>query len=111
MRMLYHRQPKKVIQALVGHKNPRSMDVYTRMLAATLAVPFTGDGRDTADIPRRPDFRFVLPFFPAHCIDLAVRLQHIRVFTEYRQVRLPRMFFHFLIPQTICAIRRMIASG
>ncbi|BFT83873.1 hypothetical protein GVv1_46650 (plasmid) [Enterobacter pseudoroggenkampii] len=56
MHMLYHRQSKKVIQALVGHKDPRSMEVYTRVfaleLAATIAVPFTGDGRDAADILR-----------------------------------------------------------
>ncbi|EGN0942013.1 hypothetical protein IR388_004658 [Escherichia coli] len=40
-----HRQPQKVIQALVGHRDPRSMEVYTRVFAldmvATLAVPFT----------------------------------------------------------------------
>ena len=56
MHMLYNRQPKKVIQALVGHKDPRSMEVYTRVfaleLAAMIAVPFTGDGRDAADILR-----------------------------------------------------------
>ena len=56
MHMLYHRQPRKVIQALVGHKDPRSMEVYTRVfaldMAATLAVPFTGDGRDAAEILR-----------------------------------------------------------
>lgn len=56
MHMLYHRQPKKVIQALAGHKDPRSMEVYTRVfaldMAATLAVPFTGDGRGAADILR-----------------------------------------------------------
>ncbi|EIR2617852.1 site-specific integrase [Salmonella enterica subsp. enterica serovar Miami] len=50
MHMLYHRQPKKVIQALVGHKDPRSMEVYTRVFA--LAVPFTGDGYDAAQILR-----------------------------------------------------------
>lgn len=48
MHMLYHRQPRKVIQALAGHKDPRSTEVYTRVfaldMAATLAVPFTGDG-------------------------------------------------------------------
>ncbi|EGD0636800.1 site-specific integrase, partial [Escherichia coli] len=52
MHMLYHRQPRKVIQALAGHRDPRSMEVYTRVfaldMAATLAVPFTGDGRDAA---------------------------------------------------------------
>ena len=56
MHMLYHRQPKKVPQALVGHKDPRSVEVYTRgfalELAATLAVPFTGDGRDAAAVLR-----------------------------------------------------------
>lgn len=56
MHMLYHRQPRKVIQALVGHRNPHSMEVYTRVFAldmsATLAVPFTGDGRDAAEILR-----------------------------------------------------------
>lgn len=56
MHMLYHRQPRKVIQALVGHKDPRSMEVYTRVfaleLAATIAVPFTGDGHDAANILR-----------------------------------------------------------
>lgn len=54
--MLYHRQPRKVIQALACHKYPRSMDVYTRVfaldMAATLAVPFTGDGYDAAQILR-----------------------------------------------------------
>ena len=52
----YHRQPRKVIQALAGHRDPRSMEVYTRVfaldMAATLAVPFTGDGRDAAEILR-----------------------------------------------------------
>jgi len=56
MHMLYHRQPKKVIQALAGHKDLRSMEVYTRVFAlelvAKIAVPFTGDGRDAADILR-----------------------------------------------------------
>lgn len=56
MHMFYHRQPKKVIQALAGHKDPRSMEVYTRVfaldMAATLAVPFTGDDRGAADILR-----------------------------------------------------------
>lgn len=54
--MLYHRQLRKVIQALAGHKDPRSMEVYTRVfaldMAATLAVPFTADGRDAAEILR-----------------------------------------------------------
>lgn len=56
MHMLYHRQPRKVIQALAGHKNPRSMEVYTRMfaldMAATLAVSFTEDGHDATEIIR-----------------------------------------------------------
>lgn len=56
MHMLYHRQPRKVIQALAGHKDPRSMEVYTRVfaldMAATLAVPFTGDEHDAAQILR-----------------------------------------------------------
>ncbi|MDT5396592.1 Tyrosine recombinase XerD [Escherichia coli] len=56
MHMLYQRQPRKVILALVGHRDPRSMEVYTRVfalhMAATLAVPFTGDGRDAAEILR-----------------------------------------------------------
>ena len=56
MHMLYHRQLRKVIQALAGHKDPRSMEVYTRVfaldMAATLAVPFTADGRDAAEILR-----------------------------------------------------------
>lgn len=56
MHMLYHRQPRKVIQVLAGHKDPRSMEVYPRVfaleVAATLAVPFTGDGRDAAEILR-----------------------------------------------------------
>jgi hypothetical protein len=54
MHMLYHRHPRKVIHALVGHMDPHSMDVYTRVfaldMAATMAVPFTGDGRDTVEI-------------------------------------------------------------
>lgn len=50
MHMLYHRQPKKVLQAI----DPRSMEVYTRVFAlehaATLAMPLTGDSRDAAEI-------------------------------------------------------------
>lgn len=46
----------KVIQALVGHRDLHSMEVYTWVfaldMAATLAVPFTGDGRDAAEILR-----------------------------------------------------------
>ena len=56
MHMLYHRHPRKVIQALVGHMDPHLVEVYTRVfaldMAATLAVPFTGDGRDTVEILR-----------------------------------------------------------
>ncbi|ELY0756088.1 TPA: phage integrase family protein [Escherichia coli] len=56
MHMLYHRQPRKVFQAVAGHRDPRLMEVYTRVfaldMAATLAVPFTGDGRDAAEILR-----------------------------------------------------------
>ncbi|MXD67492.1 integrase [Escherichia coli] len=46
----------KVIQALVVHRDPRSIEVYTRVfaldIAAMLAVPFTSDGRDAAEILR-----------------------------------------------------------
>ncbi len=53
MHMLYHRQLRKVIQALAGHKDPRSMEVYTRVfaldMAATLAVPLPL----TVEMPRR----------------------------------------------------------
>lgn len=56
MHMLYHRQPLKVIQSLVGHKDARSIEVYTRVFAleltATLAVPFSGDGQDAAAVLR-----------------------------------------------------------
>lgn len=56
MHMLYQRQPRKVIQALAGHKDPRSMEVYTGVfaldMAAILAVPLTGDGHDAAQILR-----------------------------------------------------------
>lgn len=59
MHMLYHRQPRKVIQALAGHKDPRSMEVYTRVfaldMAATLAVPLPV----TVAMPRRS-------FVPCH---------------------------------------------
>ncbi|EFQ9099335.1 integrase [Escherichia coli] len=54
MHMLYHRQPRKVILVLLSHRDLRSMEVYTRVfaldMAATLAAPFTGDGRDAAEI-------------------------------------------------------------
>lgn len=47
---------KEVIHALAGHEDPQSMEVYTRVfaleLAATIAVPFTGNGRDAVDILR-----------------------------------------------------------
>lgn len=56
MHMLYHRQPRKVIRALAGHRD-RSMGLLTRVFCTgygchTLAVPFTGDGRDAAEILR-----------------------------------------------------------
>lgn len=48
MHMICHRQPRKVIPALVGHRVPHLMEVYTWVfaldMAATLALPFTGDG-------------------------------------------------------------------
>lgn len=54
MHTLYHRQSRTVIQALAGHKEPRSMEVYMWVLAldpaATLAETFSGDGRDAAQI-------------------------------------------------------------
>lgn len=56
MHMLYNRQPLKVIQALAGHKDARSMEVYTRVfaldVAATLAVPFSGEGAEAAAMLR-----------------------------------------------------------
>jgi len=56
MHMLYHRQPLKVIQSLAGHRDARSIEVYTRVfaleLAGTLAVPFSGDGQDAAAVLR-----------------------------------------------------------
>lgn len=56
MHMLYHRQPRKVIQVLVGHKDPRSMEAYSRVfaldMAASLAIHLTGEGRDAAEILR-----------------------------------------------------------
>ena len=56
MHMLYHRQPPKVIQALAGHKDARSIEVYTRVfaldVAATLAVPFSGEGAEAAAVLR-----------------------------------------------------------
>lgn len=58
MHMLYHRQPNKVIQALAGHKDAYTW-VFALDMAATLAVPFTGDDRGTAEILRSlpPDGR------------------------------------------------------
>ncbi len=38
MHMLYHRQLRKVIRALAGHKDPRSMEVYTRVFALDMAA-------------------------------------------------------------------------
>lgn len=56
MHMLYHHQPRKVIQALAGHTGPRSKEMYTSMftlyMATTLAVPFIDDGHDAAQIFR-----------------------------------------------------------
>lgn len=56
MHLLCHRQPLKVIQALAGHRDARSIEVYTRVfaleLAASLAVPFTADGADAAAVLR-----------------------------------------------------------
>lgn len=61
MHMLYHLQPKKVIQPLAGHKDPRSMEVYMRAFAldivATLAVPFTGDSQGANCILRSLPWR------------------------------------------------------
>ncbi|MCW0345890.1 Tyrosine recombinase XerC [Pantoea ananatis] len=56
MHMLYHRQPPKVIQALAGHKDARSMEVYSRVfaldVAATLSVSFSGEGAEAAAVLR-----------------------------------------------------------
>lgn len=56
MHMLDHQQSRKVIQALVGHRDSHSMEVYTWVfaldMAATLAVPLTDDRRDAAEILR-----------------------------------------------------------
>jgi len=56
MHLLYHRQPLKVIQALAGHKDARSIEVYTRVfaldVAATLAVSFSGEGAEAAAVLR-----------------------------------------------------------
>ncbi|WP_254919541.1 site-specific integrase [Pantoea sp. VS1] len=56
MHLLYHRQPLKVIQALAGHKDARSIEVYTRVFAldvvATLAVSFSGEGAEAAAVLR-----------------------------------------------------------
>ncbi|NIG21253.1 site-specific integrase [Pantoea sp. Al-1710] len=54
MHLLYHRQPLKVIQALAGHKDARSIEVYTRVfaldVASTLAVSFSGQGAEAAAV-------------------------------------------------------------
>lgn len=46
MHLLYHRQPLKVIQALMGHKDARSIEVYKRVftldVAASLNLSFSG---------------------------------------------------------------------
>ncbi len=56
MHLLYHRQPLKVIQALAGHKDARSIEVYTRVfaldVAATLEVSFSGEGTEAAAVLR-----------------------------------------------------------
>ena len=56
MHLLYHRQPLKVIQALAGHKDARSIEVYTRVfaldMAATLEVSFSGEGAEAAAVLR-----------------------------------------------------------
>lgn len=56
MHLLYHRQPLKVIQALAGHKDARSIEVYTRVfaldVAATLEVSFSGEGAEAAAVLR-----------------------------------------------------------
>lgn len=56
MHLLYHRQPLKVIQALAGHKDARSIDVYTRLfaldVAATLNVSFSRRGAEAAAVLR-----------------------------------------------------------
>lgn len=38
MHILYHWQPRKVIQVLAGHKDPRSMEVNTRVFALDMAA-------------------------------------------------------------------------
>ena len=56
MHMLYAGIPLKVLQSLMGHKSISSTEVYTKVfaldVAATMAVPFTGGGRDAAEILR-----------------------------------------------------------
>ncbi len=56
MHLLYHRQPLKVIQAMAGHKDARSIEVYTRVfaldVAATLQVSFSGEGAEAAAVLR-----------------------------------------------------------
>lgn len=37
---------------LVGHRDARSIEVYTRVFALELAVPFSGDGQDAAAVLR-----------------------------------------------------------
>jgi len=45
-----------VIQSLVGYKDARKIEVYTRVfaldVAATLAVPFSGEGSEAAAVLR-----------------------------------------------------------
>ncbi len=53
MHMLYHRQLRKVIQALAGHKDPRSMEVYTRVFALDMAATWPFPLPLTVEMPRR----------------------------------------------------------
>lgn len=56
MHLLYHCQPLKVIQVLAGHKDARSIGVYTRVftldVAASLNVSFSGQGTEAAAVLR-----------------------------------------------------------
>lgn len=53
MHMLYHRLPRKVIQALAGHKDPRSMEVYTRVFALDMAAHWPCRSPVTGMMPRK----------------------------------------------------------
>jgi hypothetical protein len=48
MHMLYHRQPPKVIQALAGHKDARSIEVYTRVFALDAGGAVQRGGRGSS---------------------------------------------------------------